>query len=134
MKGFNKDRSFFNSPFRIILFPPMRWITKTVRILLLKSKVTPQKQSCLHQLSPTSGTSSPHLVDAVIAVSLFGGVFADAPPLGTAHHPNRLPCPPVLGLCSKFVIERCVAIEGKRPAEEGGSKGEEEGSRWDQSV
>lgn len=72
-----------------------------------------------------------HLVDAVVAVSLLGGILADAPPLGAAHHPHRLPRPPVLGLGSEFVIERRVAVEGQCPAEgrdEGrvGGGGEEE--------
>lgn len=71
-----------------------------------------------------------HLVDAVVAVSLLGGVLADAPPLGAAHHPHRLPRPPVLGLGSEFVVERRVTVEGQRPAEgteegrKGGNKGE----------
>lgn len=95
-----------------------------------------QIQSSPISSSHTSGTPGSHLVDAVVAVSLFGGVFADAPPLGAAHHPHRLPCPPVLGLGSEFVIEWCVAVEGQRPADR--SEQEREGGRdrqgLDQSV
>lgn len=82
-----------------------------------------------------------HLVDAIVAVSLFGGVLADAPPLGAAHHPHWLPRPPVLGLCSEFVVERRVTVESQRSAEGrdeerkgGNTRGRGRGyGRWDQS-
>lgn len=64
-----------------------------------------------------------YLVNPVVAVPLLRCVFADASSFGAAHHPHRLPCPPVSGLRPVFVVQRCVAVQGQGPAGVGDPEG-----------
>lgn len=57
-----------------------------------------------------------HLVDAIIPVALGRGIFAVLAALDIAHHPDRLPRPPVLGLSPFAVIDGGTAVESQRSA------------------
>jgi len=63
----------------------------------------------------TDTSRASHLVDAVVAVPLLGGVFAVLAALAAAHHPHRLPLLPVLGLGSIFVVDGDVTVESHGP-------------------
>lgn len=68
------------------------------------------KHSFLHFSPQVSIYMNLYLVNTVVAISLLGGVFADAAPFGAAHHSHWLSRPPVPRLCSVFVIQRRVAV------------------------
>lgn len=76
------------------------------------------------KLSFSFPTETPlYLVNAIVAVPLLRCVFADASSFGATHHPHRLPRPPVSGLRSIFVIQRCVAVQGQSPVGVGDPEG-----------
>lgn len=61
-----------------------------------------------------------HLVDAVVPVTLGGGVFAVLAALDVAHHPDWLPRAPVLGLGPFAFVDGGAAVESQCPAGEVG--------------
>lgn len=57
-----------------------------------------------------------HLVNAVVAVAVFGRVLAVFASFGAAHDSHRFPSFPVFGLGAFLLIHRRVAVQSKSPA------------------
>lgn len=100
-----------------ILPPKINPQTKNIHSLLVVSKIGHNKMSiCLiwalfgSFLGYNLKQSSLYLVDTVVAVALLRSVFADASAFGAAHDSHWLSCSPVPGLCSVFVIQRCITV------------------------
>lgn len=70
-------------------------------------------------LAGTGRTS--HLIDAVVPVAFGGSVFAVLAALDIAHHADRLPRAPVLGLRPFAVVDGSTAVESQCPAGRAGA-------------